>query len=151
MSSVASLPASPSIQRVAPTHIEPAATLSLSGVDLLGQAAVAPKGAELIATLHMRHGVMVGAFVLDLPQIRTLLVQTAAEAMRQSGLTVQEMAQESVRATGALVVSSAYGARTLVAQAAWATGEACVAGAWQLSTWPARTMYRAVWGASPAA
>lgn len=128
---------------------EPAAKVSLSGVNLLGQAAVAPGGAELVATLHMRHGIMVGAFALDLPKIRTLLVEVAAEAVRQSGLSVQEMAQQSVRATGALVVNSASGARTLVTQAAWATGEACVVGAWQLSTWPARTMYRAVWGSTP--
>ena len=120
-----------------------------AGVKLLGRAAIAPPGAELVACLHMREGVMVGAFALDLPKFRTLLVNNVAEAMRQGGLTMREVAQQSVRATGALMVNSAYSATALAQQAAWSTGEACVTGAWQLWTWPVRRMSRAVFGARP--
>ncbi len=67
--------------------------------------------------------------------------------MRQGGVTMQEVAQQSVRATGTLVVHSAYNAISLMQQAAWSTGEAYVSGACQLWTWPVRRVGRTVFGA----
>ena len=100
--------------------------------------------AEFVGRVHVRQGVVVGAFVLDLPKVRVLLMQACNEMLTASGVTVQELAQKSVKLTSELLAESVCSTCALARRAAWSTGEACVTGAWTASTWPWRAAYRAV-------